>query len=171
MRNYQAEPVTLSEVDAALTRAIESSSWANQKDDVASLTLLKSFLKSSNTKSSLYVHLISEQPQTTRVYEDPELKKLETMVLADLYANALQHDRLAIVSSTYMGFTKYGSFEYLLNSGTYRPITLYVRRCRGELRGELNEDNFTIIRKVPEVTLDDSPGGMIKFFKKMWKEL
>ena len=166
MRNYQEEPVTIVEVDAALARAIESTQWATQKDDEVALRYLHSFLKSTNIKSHLYIHLIAQHPAKSKTYEDPEIKQLDLAVIAPLYASALRAEKITIVSSVYAGVTHGGSFEYLLNLGTYRPIHLYVRRCRGELRGEVNEDNFSIIRAVTPPPPE--PKGFISFIKKIW---
>ena len=173
MRNYQKEPVTLGKVDVAVARAIESAQWANQQDDANALALLQSFLKSSNVKSLLYVHLVSEQPQKSKQTEEGFVtlgQALDIGTIAELYAHAFHGGNPGkVISSTFKGMSNRSSYVYLLNSNTSKPITLYVRNCRGALRGEVNEDNFTIQRNVPEP--HPEPSGITRFFKKVWNTL
>jgi len=160
--------MTVSKVQAALARAIESTQWARQSDDAEALCHLQKFLNSQHTKNMFYMHLLTEQEETPEVKSDTD--DLDIKVLAHLYSYALDGGPAgSITSAIFRNHTPRGSSMYELNYNSPRAIRFYVRRCRGELRGELNEDTFGVNRNIPQP--HQEPRSVTHFLKKVWNNI
>ncbi|WP_407307325.1 hypothetical protein [Acinetobacter sp.] len=162
--------ITISTVQAALLRAIESDQWAQQHDDAEALGHLRDFLESQNTKNMFYIHLLASQQGCSPNVKRDDNENLDVKTVAQLYSMAIDGGPAASISSAIFRIcTLRGSAMYELNYNSSRAQRLYVRRCRGELRGEVNEDNFSINRNVTGVTRE--PRSVTSFLKKVWNKI
>jgi hypothetical protein len=159
--------VTASDVEAAVTRAIQSAEWATESNDALALAYLRNFMKSSHMQTMFQAHLSSLQPNLRN------LENLPLAVLQLLYSRAHQGGPVESVRfASFSNISSKGSALYELRRVGTTPVLLYVRELRGALRGELNETNFGILPSVPGVTRHEpQQKGVFSLIKKVWKEI
>lgn len=157
--------VSIKEVEDAVQRSLESAEWAKQMDDARALRSLKSFLTSPGARSLLYVHLVALQPEIFGVEEDNSMKQIPMETVCELFEQAISgYNTSDIIDVKFKGYSSLGSAHYELISCINPSVYLYIRMCRGKLRGEIKEDNF-LIR--PGDIKPPKPKGLGSFLKKL----
>ena len=146
MRDITAYPITVEEVRTALqTAATEASFPGNGVGTTDGLCLhyLGNFLESVVVQKLFEEKLDELQPKC----KDVKLEALDRTSLEKLLKHALaNYGTKHVFTFRYEGISNRGSYVYDLNEEYDSRHRLYVRIQGGDLRGELNEDNFTISR-------------------------
>ena len=134
MRDITAHPITVEEVRTALANKREELDPDKIPmggiDDVA-LSYLMNFLENKNVQ--LELHRFLEKAQPKRV--STGLDNLDANAIQKLLNKRGSHDH--VYDLKYKGVSERGSHVY----DTHRQ-RVFVRIVDGELRGELDEDNF-----------------------------